>query len=711
MTPERWQQINTLLDAVLDLPPGEQQAYLGVHCPDPALRREVQSLLQAHGEAQSFLEEPAKVYASPLIPMTNNLGPDPLVGREIDGYRILDVLGRGGMGVVYKALDVNLDKIVALKMIDPTLARDEAFLRRFRDEARALARIDSSYIVRVHAMRQTEGGLYIVMEYVDGGTVSDLVHDGPLAWRRALPIIRQMLTALEHAHSVNVIHRDIKPSNIMLTTKGEVKVTDFGLAKVRKKDAMATATQGIAGTLFYMSPEQVEGLADLDHRSDLYSMGMTIYQMLTGRLPLDREAGDFAVMRAIVEQAPPPPSTYKPDLPEPVVQGVMKALEKDPDRRFQSAAEMRAAFEGLMQDSAEAKTTVDTLPPFRRQRPAPRRMLWIGGSVLGVLGVAALVLIVILLWPSPPDPPRLSVRTNPDDAFVSLEGRPLGRTPIENLALDDVIEQAVLRIEKTGFVPVETTLVALAGASVTFEFSLDQVEEALPEAVATLEISSTPGNARVQINGEDVGATDGSGRFPAVEVVPGSVSIELVKNGYRLWKNTYEVAAGETRSIPATLQADHADPDPDPPPVRRATLTLQAVPGGEVSVEGETCRLGVPCTVRAGTRQITIRHQGQACTQRLQLDAGAQRTLTCYFERKLTVQVRRENGSPIWARILVNDAEAGQSQDLVLTRGPGTYKISVERFGYDVLTSPQNITVAPAFEERLPPLMFQIREQ
>ena len=336
MTSERWQQINVLLDAVLDLPPGEQQAYLDVHCPDPELRREVRSLLEAHDEAQSFLEEPAKDFASPLIPMTNALSADPLIGQEIDGYRILDVLGRGGMGIVYKALDINLDKVVALKMIDPALARDETFVHRFRTEARALARIDSPHIVRVYAMRQTEVGLYIIMEYVDGGTVTDLLSNGPLPWLRARPIIQQMLTALEHAHGVHVIHRDIKPSNIMLTSKGVVKVTDFGLAKVRQQGDMATITQGIAGTLFYMSPEQVVGLADLDHRSDLYSMGMTIYQMLAGRLPLDRDLGDFAVMRAIVEDPMPLLSTFIPSLPEPVVEQVMKALEKEPARRYQS---------------------------------------------------------------------------------------------------------------------------------------------------------------------------------------------------------------------------------------------------------------------------------------------------------------------------------------------------------------------------------------
>ena len=407
-----------------------------------------------------------------------------LVGKEIDGYRILDVLGRGGMGVVYKAHDVNLDKTVALKMIDPALARDEAFLRRFRGEARALARIDSPHIVRVYAMRPTEAGLYIVMEFVDGGTLTDLVLDGPVPWQRALPIIRQMLTALEHAHSVNVIHRDIKPSNIMLTARGEVKVTDFGLAKVRKTDGLATVTQGIAGTLFYMSPEQVEGLADLDHRSDLYSMGMTIYQMLTGRLPIDRDAGDFAVMRAIVEDTMPPPSTFNPNLPEPLVQAVMKALEKDPAKRFQDAAEMRAAFDVLIPDTADDKTLVNTLQPYRRKRLALRRVLWIGG---GVLGVSALALAAFLLWPSTPvpGPTLLSVRTNPDRAIVYLNGDSIETTPFSNYAIEKEIDSIELRIEKDGYQPVDTTLEVVPGDSVSLNIPLP-----LPDVImALLEIN------------------------------------------------------------------------------------------------------------------------------------------------------------------------------------------------------------------------------
>ena len=204
------------------------------------------------------------------------------------------------------------------------------------------------------------------MEYVDGGTVNDLLDSGPLAWPRAFPIIEQMLTALEHAHSVDVIHRDIKPSNIMLSGQGVVKVTDFGLAKMNQ-GSEATVTQGIAGTLFYMSPEQVKGASDLDFRSDLYSMGITIYKMLCGRLPYDPDAAGYDIMRAIVEDDVPRPSTFKRDVPGSVEDVLMKALEKDPNRRYQTAAEMHTAFEAL-KTSDDTKTLVADVAPYKLER-------------------------------------------------------------------------------------------------------------------------------------------------------------------------------------------------------------------------------------------------------------------------------------------------------------------------------------------------------
>jgi len=282
---------------------------------------------------------------------------DPLVGARIGEYHITRVLGRGGMGVVYEAEDTALGIPVALKSISAALARDAAFVRRFRTEARAMARVASPHIVRVMALRETEEGLFIVMEYVDGGDLHARMAEGPMAWDAFWPLLRQMLLGLEAAHAVGIVHRDIKPRNVLLTRDGTVKLTDFGLARLTA-DGEATVTQAVAGTLAYMSPEQVRSLPTLDGRSDLFSLGLLTYEALAGRLPFDRTAGEFTVMRSIVETPFPPPTEFAPGVPPGVAHALMRALEKDPDRRYASAADMRDALSSAGDDGGRTRTRV-----------------------------------------------------------------------------------------------------------------------------------------------------------------------------------------------------------------------------------------------------------------------------------------------------------------------------------------------------------------
>lgn len=271
---------------------------------------------------------------------------DPVIGREVDGYRIESILGRGGMAVVYKGEDIALSRPVAIKRVNPGMMHDESFLRRFRSEAQALARLDSPHITGIYALRQTELGLLIIMEYVEGETLETYLQRGAMSPRMAVPILAQILRALEDAHEAGLIHRDIKPSNILITRELKIKVTDFGVAKALQRNPQATVTMGIIGTLNYMSPEQVEGRS-VGPQSDIFSLGLTAYRMLSGELPFDLGGSELAKMRAIVDKPFPSLAQIQAEVPGALSKVISKALKKDPARRYESARAMRNALAGI----------------------------------------------------------------------------------------------------------------------------------------------------------------------------------------------------------------------------------------------------------------------------------------------------------------------------------------------------------------------------
>ncbi len=326
---------------------------------------------------------------------------DQLIGKEIDNYKILEVIGRGGMGVVFKAMDMNLEKIVALKMIDPFLARDENFLQRFKTEARALARLENQNIVGVHALRETSYGLFMVMEYVSAKTISEWMRDkGRFSVIETIAIGKQIINAIGHAHKVGVIHRDIKPNNILLGEDGTIKVMDFGLAKVvQEQGSQITVTHAAAGTLYYMSPEQVKGLKNVDKRSDIYSIGMTLYEMLAGRTPFEKGESEFVIQKQIVEGRIPSPAKYNPLIPKELVKFILKCIDKDHEKRFQNTNEMLKALTDIqVEDEVEEEKTrivtryEDTRPPDKPVKP-DRKKLYLAGS-----GFAALIVIALFIY-------------------------------------------------------------------------------------------------------------------------------------------------------------------------------------------------------------------------------------------------------------------------------------------------------------------------
>ena len=246
---------------------------------------------------------------------------------------LIDLIGHGGMGAVYKARQIALDRYVALKIIHPETAKDPAFAKRFSQEARALAQLNHPGIVGVHDFGRTGGMFYLIMELVDGVNLRQLLSDGQMDPNEALSIIPQICEALEYAHTQGVVHRDVKPENILVSEQGRVKIADFGLAKLVRSaaDFQLTGTEQVMGTPHYMSPEQLERPQDVDHRADIYSLGVVLYEMLTGELPL----GSFE----------PPSKKIKIDVRLDEV--VLRSLEKQPDRRYQHASELKTDVEAI----------------------------------------------------------------------------------------------------------------------------------------------------------------------------------------------------------------------------------------------------------------------------------------------------------------------------------------------------------------------------
>lgn len=268
-----------------------------------------------------------------------------MVGQNIGKYRVLDRIGKGGMGTVYRAMDEMLHRDVAIKVLNAEL-NDPEVAKRFRAEAITVARLSHPGIATIYELFEHDGQWLMVMEFVRGETLENMVaRMGPLSAQRSAELVMQSLAALAHAHSMGVVHRDLKPANLMVTENGAVKVMDFGIARVSGSEHLTNAGF-MMGTPAYMAPEQVRG-GDVDARADLYAMGVVFYRLTTGKLPFKGDTA-FAMVQSQVNEPPTPIGTIRSDLPPWVDEIVTRALEKAPEQRFQSAAEFHEALARCM---------------------------------------------------------------------------------------------------------------------------------------------------------------------------------------------------------------------------------------------------------------------------------------------------------------------------------------------------------------------------
>jgi len=333
-------------------------------------------------------------------PVSPDALPDPArLSEYFPQLEILELLGQGGMGAVYKARQPGLDRLVALKILQGQGAGDPGFAERFTREARALARLNHPNIVAVHEFGQTHGLHYLILEYVDGPDLRRIERSARLTPRQALEIIPQICQALQFAHDEGVVHRDIKPENVLLDKKGRVKITDFGLAKIvgrEAQDRRLTGARDVMGTPHYMAPEQVEHPREVDHRADIYSLGVVFYEMLTGELPLGRFA----------------PPSRKVELDARLDEVVLHTLEKEPERRYQQASQVKTDVEAIARGPAaeQAKApgrAVRPDEPWKRAADAQAGAASVGGhggratrlsrrTRAALAGVAAVLLLGLL---------------------------------------------------------------------------------------------------------------------------------------------------------------------------------------------------------------------------------------------------------------------------------------------------------------------------
>ena len=365
-----WKLVETLLHEALDKDPIARAKYLTSACPNPAVRDGVESLLRAHEQPGRF-DALSDAVMNPLLKVDRPsatpalLTPTGSTVPDLERYRIVEKLGGGGMGIVYRARDERLDRDVALKFLPPHLSADAAAKKRFLVEARAAASLEHPNICTVHEIGETpDGQLYIVMGCYEGKTLDKRIDTGPLAPDEALRIAIEVGRGLAKAHDRRIVHRDIKPSNIMLTSDGLVKILDFGIAKL--SDANVTQTFGVIGTLAYMSPEQAFGDI-VDARADIWALGVVLYEMLMGQRPFGGP-GQQALLYSILTAQVNTIDTVREDLTPGIDALLRRALAKKPDDRFASAHEMVAALTEL-----QAVVTARPEAPLRRA-PQPVAM-------------------------------------------------------------------------------------------------------------------------------------------------------------------------------------------------------------------------------------------------------------------------------------------------------------------------------------------------
>ena len=396
MSPDRWQRVKKIFRSALEVPPNQLSGFLAAACgDDQELRNEIDSLIEAHHRDGSFIDSPVFKEAAQLFESIEQLNEGDVIGH----YEILSLLGKGGMGEVYLARDVNLGRRVALKFLSPEFKRNSERVNRFEQEARSASALNHPNILTIHEIGEVDGRRFIATEFIEGETLRTRLRRGALSLMDTLNIGEQISSALSAAHDNGIVHRDIKPENIMMRPDGYVKVLDFGLAKLTDRTSspheptlalVKTATGVIMGTTPFMSPEQTRGLKT-DARTDIWSLGAVLYEMVTGK-PAFSGATPSDVVASVLEREPPAISEVIDSAPLELQRIIKKALRKNRDERYQMVKELQSDLKALRRDLTSGPTT--TTPDSKGIKESNSRKF----AIAAIPAILLLGIVVFLVY-------------------------------------------------------------------------------------------------------------------------------------------------------------------------------------------------------------------------------------------------------------------------------------------------------------------------